>query len=110
MKKTIIFLIAVLAAGTAFIPAYGATQPPVQNRELKGYITIGNSVIGLPTQLQTGDRITLATVNGVVVYDQRVHDGFFRIDTSKLRPSLYLVSILRNGVEVAAIRLPFKAS
>lgn len=110
MKKIIASFMLVIVMGAA-LPA-GQVVPIRQTnaQSLKGYITMGNSVVVLPTQLQAGDRIVFTKVNGAQVYSQRVGDGFFRMDVSKLRPGLYIVSVMRNGAEIAAIRLPFKSA
>ncbi len=108
MRSIIAALLSILVISISSVAAQGISG--IQNAQgLKGYITIGNTVVVLPAQLQTGDRIVFTKVNGAQVYGQRVGDGFFRMDVSKLRPGLYVVSVVRNGTEIAAIRLPFKS-
>jgi hypothetical protein len=110
MKKIIasLMLVIVMVAGLSAAQAVPMRQTNAQS--LKGYITIGNSVVMLPTQLQAGDRIVFTKVTGAQVYSQRLGDGFFRMDVSRLRPGLYVVSVFRNGTEIAAIRLPFQSA
>ena len=104
MRKTsaVLVLIFMMMTTWAMPPA------PTTAGTIKGYITIGNSVVVLPAKLQAGDRIVFTSTNGIQVFSQRVGDGFFRIDASKIHSGVYILTLRRNGERIAAVSVPIK--
>lgn len=93
---------------TFFTGAQGLTGQSIHQPELKGYVIIGNSVITLPAQLREGDWIVFTGINGTQVYNQRVNNGYFKINVSRLPAGFYILSLMRNGVKIATARVPLK--
>jgi|GEM_PF-3064791 hypothetical protein len=109
MKSILSSVVLVIVMAVSTIAAQGIEGTQNGPREPKGYVTIGNSLLVLPTQLRAGDLIEFTNVNGATVFAKRVGDGFFHIDVSRLHTGLYLVSLKRNGARIAAMSLPLKS-
>jgi hypothetical protein len=101
--KTLYALSMVVVMASAGLGAPGIAG----THQYKGYLNVGTYVVTLPQQLEPGDRIAITRVNGTRVLDQRVTNGYFVLDVSKLRAGVYVVSVRRNGLVIAAIRVPY---
>ena len=91
----------VLAAISCLIGAgviFAADHSTFQNQSMmKGYITIGHSVIALPDRLRSGDRIEFFNVSGERVMEEMVGQGYMRMNFSRVPSGVYNMVIYRNG-------------
>jgi len=103
--KAMVSIIAVALLSGTIVAGTALSRSPVY----KGYLNIGNYVVSLPQQLRAGDRILFTNLNGVRVLDQRVNNGFFNLDVSRLHAGVYIMSVRRNGADITQVRVPFMA-
>lgn len=75
----------------------------------RGYMTFGDHVIALPELLKIGDRIIISDMQGTSVFTQTVNKPENRIVDPYLSSGFYTVQIVRNGLVLKSVGLPFKA-
>jgi hypothetical protein len=106
MRKIIIALAALLFLSVVVVGGQMSSTfqagPPV----MKGYFTVGNTLVVLPHQLKSGDELIFTNMLGESVLKQRVEMGYFSVNSSKLLTGLYVITLKRNGVTLAAVKVP----
>jgi len=110
MKKIIIYVLIVLLSSIAISGAGSQSGVRADHQAMKGYLTLGSTVVALPVQLQPGDRILFIKPDGRTVLRQTVSGGFFSITAAKLSTGVYIVSVMRNGRTIAETAVPVKVS
>jgi hypothetical protein len=106
MKRVLLFITAILLLSITISGAENG-KPLNTQPELKGYLTLGNNVIALPSRLQSGDIIVFTNAQGSRLFGYRVTNGPFTLNTSRLHAGVYIVTIVRNGFPFASVTVPF---
>jgi hypothetical protein len=80
----------------------------VQNQStMKGYITVGRSVVVLPEMLQQGDRIEFYNTQGELVLRQNVGYGYLSAGISEIPQGVYTMVVFRKNDIIASQMTPF---
>jgi hypothetical protein len=72
----------------------------------QSYLTIGDNVVAISRQIQSGDNVILTDSRGQMVYRNRVSGSEARYDKLNVGIGMYILVIERSGKPIAAARVP----
>ncbi|MBN1307253.1 MAG: hypothetical protein JXA18_05015 [Chitinispirillaceae bacterium] len=100
-----------LAAAISCMISAGAVMASVSNHPfqnnwaMKGYMTVGRSVVVLPERLLAGDRIELFNGSGVKVRGLTVGTGYITMNVSTLPKGVYSLVVYRTGQMITSRKI-----